>query len=53
VLVEVVDDLIGAANGLLVLHLCSDNHHGGQDTTGIPLELRLVILISFEFQTIF
>src|SRR5262249_15610100 len=53
VLVELVDDLIGAANGLLVLHLCSDNQHGGQDTTGIPLELRLVIVICLEFQTTF
>ena len=53
VLVEVVDDLIGAANGLHLLQLCSDTQYGGQGTPGIPLEPGLVILICLEFQTIF
>jgi hypothetical protein len=53
VLASLVDDLIGVAICLAVLHLWFGNEHGGQDTTGIPLERRLLIVICLEFQTIF
>jgi hypothetical protein len=43
--------LIGTANWLHVLQLNSDNRHGRYGTSWFPLELGVVMLVCFKFQT--